>query len=150
MGKKEAENIFDETMAENLPNLKIQVQKSQRLPNKINPKWPTPWHIIIKMAKVKHKENFKRSKRKTRVPYKGTPIRLSVDFLEETLQARAAWCISSADRKIPTAKDILPGKVIFQNWKRHKEFSSQTNTERIHHHLTGFMSNVKGFSLDKK
>ena len=55
-------------MAENFLNLKretdIQVKKTQRVPNKMNPKKPTPRHIIIKMAKVKDK-NSKGSKRET-------------------------------------------------------------------------------------
>ena len=44
-------------MAENFPNLKketdIQIQEAWRAPNKMNPKGPTPRHIIVKMAKVK-------------------------------------------------------------------------------------------------
>ena len=47
-------------MAENFPNLKketdIQVQESQRVPNKMNPKRHIPRHIIIKMAKGKDRE----------------------------------------------------------------------------------------------
>ena len=39
-------------------------------------KRPTPRHIIIKMAKVKDKENLKSQKRKI-VTYKGAPIRIS-------------------------------------------------------------------------
>ena len=45
----------------NFPNLvkKInkQAQEAQRVPNKMNPKRPTPRHIIIKMPKVKDKES---------------------------------------------------------------------------------------------
>ena len=44
------------------PNLKketdIQVQESQRVPNKMNPNRPTPRHIIIKMATLKLKKGF--------------------------------------------------------------------------------------------
>ena len=44
-------------MKENFPNLveetDIQVQEAQKVPNKMNPKRPTPRHIIIKIAKVK-------------------------------------------------------------------------------------------------
>ena len=44
-------------MAENFPNLKkeidTQILEAQRAPNKVNPKRPTPRHIIIKMAKFK-------------------------------------------------------------------------------------------------
>ena len=80
-------------MPENSPNLKketdIQVQESQRVPNKMNPNRPTPRHIIIKMAKVIDKERILKAARgKQRVICKGTPIRLSADFFAETLQAR--------------------------------------------------------------
>ena len=44
-------------MKENFPNLvkeiDMQVQEAQRAPNKMDPKKPTPRHIIIKMSKVK-------------------------------------------------------------------------------------------------
>ena len=49
-------------MKENFPNLvkeiDIQVQEAQRFPNKLDPKGSTPWHIIIKMPKVKDKERI--------------------------------------------------------------------------------------------
>ena len=54
--EKEIENIFEDIMAENFPNLKhmdIKIQEAQRAPNKLNPKRPRPRHIIIKKAKVK-------------------------------------------------------------------------------------------------
>ena len=59
--KKGFENIFEEIMAEDFPNLKergINIQEAQRAPNKLNPKRPTPRHIIIKMAKRKIKRGF--------------------------------------------------------------------------------------------
>ena len=52
---KRVENVFDEIMAENVPNLEeetdIQVQEAQRIPNKVNPKEPMPRYIIIKILK---------------------------------------------------------------------------------------------------
>ena len=75
-------NLFEEIVKENFPNLvkekDTQVQESQRFPKKMNPKRPTPRHIIIKMVKVKGKESSK-LKRKT-VTYKGAPIKQSADF----------------------------------------------------------------------
>ena len=59
--EKETENIFEEIMAENFPNLKetdIKIQEAQRAPNKLNPNRPTTRHIIIKMAKVKIRRGF--------------------------------------------------------------------------------------------
>ena len=52
------ENIFEEIMSENFPNLKdtnIKIQEAQRAPNKLNSNRPTPRHSIIKMAKVKER-----------------------------------------------------------------------------------------------
>ena len=49
-------------MTENFPNLvkeiDIQVQKVQRVPNKMNLKKPTPRYIKIKMQKFKDKERI--------------------------------------------------------------------------------------------
>ena len=50
------ENIFEEIISENFPNLKetdIKIQEAQRAPNKLNPNRPTPRHIIIKWQKLK-------------------------------------------------------------------------------------------------
>ena len=83
-------------MAENFSNLAketdIQVQEAQRVPNKMNPKRPTPRHIIIMLLKVKDKERILKAAREKLVTYKGIPIRLSADFSTETLQARRQWC----------------------------------------------------------
>ncbi len=59
--EKGTENIFEEIMSENIPNLKetdIKIQEAQRAPNKLNPNRTTPSHIIIKMAKLKIKRGF--------------------------------------------------------------------------------------------
>ena len=92
---KGAENLFQEIIDENFPNLRketdIQVQEAQRAPNKINPKRPTPRHIIIKMSRIKDKERILKATRECQVTYKGNPIRLSADFSAETLQARREW-----------------------------------------------------------
>ena len=74
-------NLFEKTMTENFPNLlkdiDVQAQEVQRAPNKMNPKRPTPRHIIIKMPKVKDKETISKAAReKQLVAYKGAPIRL--------------------------------------------------------------------------
>ena len=52
----------------------------------------TPRHIIITLAKIKDKETIiKAARGQERVTYKGVPIRPSVDFSKETLQARRGW-----------------------------------------------------------
>ena len=55
-------------------------------------KRPTPGHIIIKMPKVTDKKRISKAAREKKlVTYRGVPIRLSADFLKETLQARRDW-----------------------------------------------------------
>ena len=69
-----------------------QIQESQRVPSKRNPKRPSARHIIIKIAKFQDKERILKSAReKQEVTYKGPPIRLTTDFSMETLQARREW-----------------------------------------------------------
>ena len=69
-----------------------QVQEAQRVPGRINPRRNTPRHIVIKLAKIKDKENLlKAAREKRQITYKATPIRLTADFSAETLQARREW-----------------------------------------------------------
>ena len=58
----------------------------------MDPNRNTPWHIIIKLPKIKYKEKILIAAReKETITYKGVPIRLSTDFSKETLQARRGW-----------------------------------------------------------
>ena len=60
-------NLFEKVMTENFPNLMkekvTQIQETQTVPIKRNPKRPTERHIIIKMAKFKDKERILKSAR---------------------------------------------------------------------------------------
>ena len=67
-------------MMENFPNLMrekvTQIQETQRVPTKRNPKRPTARHIKIKMAKFQDKERIlKAAREEKKVTYKGAPIR---------------------------------------------------------------------------
>ena len=58
----------------------------------MSPKTSTPRHIIIKMAKFKHKEKIlKTAREKQLVTYKETTESLSADFSTETLQGGREW-----------------------------------------------------------
>ena len=81
---------------ENFPNLMkekvTQIQETQRIPSKRNPKRPTARHIIIKMAKFQDKDRIlKTAWEKQEVKYKGALIRLAADFSMEMVQARREW-----------------------------------------------------------
>ena len=88
------ENLFEQIMKENFPNLAKEidfqeVQKAQRVPKKLDPRRNTARHIIITLAKMKQKERILEAAReKDIVTYKRVLIRLSADFSKETLQAR--------------------------------------------------------------
>ena len=77
-------------MKENFPNVakeidSQEVQESQRVPKKLDPRKHTPRHIIITFPNIKEKETILNTARgKQRVTYKGVPIRLSADFSKET------------------------------------------------------------------
>ena len=65
---QEMENLYEQIMKENFPNLAKEidfqeVQEAQRLPKKLDPRRNTPRHIIITLAKIKQ-ENLRSSKRK--------------------------------------------------------------------------------------
>ena len=95
--QQEIENLSEQTMKENFPNMVKEidfqeVQEAQRVPRKLDPKRNTRRHIIIKLTKTKDKERIlKVGREKEGVTYKGVPIRLSANFSKETLQARRGW-----------------------------------------------------------
>ena len=55
------ENLFEKVMMENFPNFMrekvTQVQETQRIPVKVNPKRLTPRQMVIKMLKFKNRES---------------------------------------------------------------------------------------------
>ena len=67
--EQEIENLLENIMKENFPNLAKEidfqeVQETQRIPKKLDPRRNTPRHIIITLPKIKQKERILRSKRK--------------------------------------------------------------------------------------
>ena len=69
-----------------------QVQETQRVPNRINPRQNTPRYILMKLMKINHKEHIlKAAREKQQITYKGIPIRITADLSLETLQARREW-----------------------------------------------------------
>ena len=94
--KQSHEKILKEIIAENFKKMgkeiATQVQEIQRVPNRINPRQNTPRHILIKLTKIKHKEQIlKATREKQQITHKGIPIRITADLSIETLQARREW-----------------------------------------------------------
>ena len=83
--KKGHEKILEEIIAENFPKMRkeiaTQVQETQRVPNKINPRRNTPGHILVKLTKIKHKEQIlKVTREQQQITHKGIPIRITADL----------------------------------------------------------------------
>lgn len=86
---KGTETLFNKIILENFSSLGIDLCTQIRLAqttHRFNSKRSTSRPIIIKLSKVKGKENFKSNKRKKKVF-----VRLSTDFSAETFQARRKW-----------------------------------------------------------
>ena len=76
------ENLFEQIMKENCPNLAKEidfqeVQEAQRVPKKLDPRRNTPRHIIITLAKTKDKERIfldrKQQEKRRQLPTKECP-----------------------------------------------------------------------------
>ena len=83
--KKDHEKILEEIIVENFPKMGkeiiTQVQETQRVPNRINPRQNTPRHKVIKLTKIKHKEQIlKAAREKQQITHKGIPIRITADL----------------------------------------------------------------------
>jgi hypothetical protein len=84
-----------------------------REPLRLDLKRKSFWDIIIKTQNLQSNERIlKSSEGKGHVTYKGRPIKITPDFLRETLKARSAW------------KDILQP---LQNhrWRENKIFQDK-------------------------
>ena len=58
-----------------------QDQETQRVPNRINPRQNTSRHILIKVTKIKRKEQIlKAAREKQQITHKGIPIRITADL----------------------------------------------------------------------
>ena len=117
--EQEIEDLFEQIMKENFPNLAKEidfqeVQEAQRVPKKLDPRRNTPKHIIITSPKIKDQERIlKAAREKETVTYKGVPIRLSDDFSKETLQVRRGWKeVFKVMKQGPTSKITVSSKAI--------------------------------------
>ena len=150
--KKGYEEIFEEIIVENFPNMEKervnQVQQAQRVPNRINQKRNMPRHILIKLTKTEHKERIlKAAREKQQVTYKGNPICLTADISTETLQARRE-CQDIF--KVLKGKKLQPrllylARISFKTDGEIKSFSDKHKLgEFSTNYQTSFTTHVKG------
>ena len=130
--EKGTEKIFQKIIPENFPKMGKEplthIQEAQQVPYKINPRRNTPRHLLIKLTKIKDKENIlKAAREKNQVTYKGTPIRLSADFSAETLQARREWhdILNMMRGQNLQPRLLYPGRLSFRFEGESKSFTDK-------------------------
>ena len=108
-----------------------QVQETQRVPNRINSRQNTPRHILIKLTKIKHKEQIlKAAREKQQITYKGIPIRITADLATETPQARREWqdILKAMKKKNLQPRLLYPARISF---KYEGEIKSFTDKQKL-------------------
>ena len=114
--QKEIENLFEQIMKENFPNLakEIDFQDAQRVPKKLDPKRNTP-RYIIKLLKIKGKERILKAARgKETVNLQRSAHKAISWFLQRNLagEKELERSVQSHERQGPTYKISLSSKVI--------------------------------------
>ena len=107
------------------------VQETQRVSNRINPRWNTPRHMLIKLTKIKHKEHIlKAAREKQQIIHRGIPIRITADLLIETLQVRREWqnWLTLMKEKNLQPRLLYPERISF---KYEEEIKSLTDKQKL-------------------
>ena len=83
------EEIFEQIVAENFPNLaretNIHVQEAERTPPKLNHDKPTPRHVIVQFTNIRSKDTvLKVARAKKFLTYQGKGIRITSDLSTQT------------------------------------------------------------------
>ena len=104
-----------------------QVQETQKVPNRINPKQNTPRHILIKLTKIKYKEKIlKAARKKQQITHKGIPIRITAALSIETFQARREWedILKVMKENFLQPRLLYPARISFKYEGKIKSFKS--------------------------
>ena len=133
--KKGNEKILEKTMVQNFSKMgkeiATQVQETQRVLNRINPRENTLRHILIKLMKIKHKEQIlKVARKKQQITHKGIPIRITADLSIETLQARreGKGILKVMKERNLQPKLLYPARISF---KYEGEIKSLTDKQKL-------------------
>ena len=99
--------------------------------NRIKPRQNTPRHLLIKLMKIKHKEQILKTARdKQQITHKGIHIRITADLSIETLQARRQWqgILKVIQEKSLQLRLLYPAKISF---KYEGEIKSYTDKQKL-------------------
>ena len=151
------EEIFEQTVTENFPNLaketSIHVQEAERTPPKVDHGKPTPRHVIVQFTNIRSKDIvFKAARGKKILIYRGKNIRITSDLSTETWQARKCWqgIFKALSQKNLQPRILYAAKLsfridgeirTFQDWQKLKECA--TIKPALHEILRGGSIRVK-------
>ena len=126
--EKNERKLFKEVIPENL-NLGVNLW-SQQLSQNVNPKQSFPRHIIMKQFKIK--DRMLKAAREKKYPniYSYQKISQQTPCRPEESWMVYAKCWKKKTPKLPTM-NILPRKVIFQKWRKDKDFTKQIKAEGV-------------------
>ena len=130
-----------------------QAQETQRVPNRISSRWNTPRHILIKLIKIKHKEQIlKAARKKQQTTHKGIPIRITDDLSIETLQARreCQHILKVMKKKNLQPRLLYPARISFKYEGEIKSFTDKQKLREFSTTKPASPTNAKGSSLDRK
>ena len=105
--------------------------KKPRVPNRINPRQNTPRHILIKLMKIKHKEQIlKAARERQQITPKGITRKITADLSKETLQARRDWqdILKVMKEKNLQPRLLYPARISF---KYEGDFKSFTDKQML-------------------
>ena len=108
-----------------------QVQETQKVPNRNNPRQNTPRHILIKLMKIKQKEKIlKAAREKQQITHKGLSIRITSNLSIETPQARREWqeTLKVMKEKNLQSRLVYPARISF---KYEGEIKSFTDKQKL-------------------
>ena len=90
-----------------------------------------PRHILVKLTKIKHKEQIlKAASEKQQITDKGIPIRITTDLSIETLQARKEWqdILKVIKENNLKPRLLYPARISF---RYEGEFNSFTDKQKL-------------------
>ena len=115
------EEIFEQIVAENFPNLaretNIHVHEAERTPRKLNHDKPTPRHVIVQFANIRSKDTvLKAARTKKFLTYRGKNIRIMSDLSTQTWQARKGWehIFKALSEKNMQPRILYPARLSFR------------------------------------
>ena len=134
--QKDHEKIL-EIIVENFPKMGkeiiTQVQETQRVPNRINPRQNMPRNILIKLTDQTQITNIKSSKGKTTNNSQTDPHKGNSWSFNRNSSDRREWqdILKVMKEEKPTTQISVPSKDLIQIWRRNQKLYRQQKLREV-------------------